>query len=43
MVDFFFLGQNVYVESTVCCVFSEEKQRCTWQPGQVRWRWSDVC
>lgn len=41
--DGFFLGQNVCVESTVCCVFSEEKQRCTWQPEQVRWRWSDVC
>lgn len=27
----------------VCCVYSVGKRRYTWQPGQVRWRWSDVC
>lgn len=32
-----------YMKTCVCAAFSEVKQLCTWQPGQVRWRWSDVC
>lgn len=27
----------------LCVVFSAGKQHYTWQPEQVRWRWSDVC
>jgi len=27
----------------VCYALSVGKQHYTWRPGQVRWRWSDVC